>query len=84
MANIRRDPTGNSAAGSVDKEIARRKEEIKRAAALLLSGKLSKQEEMDLMRNFTGIFRGMLSREMQRQLAGEPEPEPRPSRGRRK
>ena len=71
MANLRRDPTGNWAAGAIDKEISRKEAEIKRAAAELLSGRLSRAEERALMGRFHGIYRGILQYEIGRLLDEE-------------
>lgn len=64
MANYRNDPTGNAAAGAVDREIRQKRKEAERAARLILSGRLSREEENQIRRQFTGIFRRLLEEEL--------------------
>ncbi len=64
MANHRSDPTGNAAAGAVDRQIKQKRKEAQRAARQILSGRLSREEENLLRRQFTGIFRRLLDEEL--------------------
>ena len=60
MKNYRNDPTANTAIGSVDRELSRRRKEAERAARLIRSGRLSLNEEMRIRARFNGIFRRAL------------------------
>lgn len=60
MKNYRNDPTANTAIGSVDRELSRRRKEAERAARLIRRGRLTLEEEMRIRARFTGIFRRAL------------------------
>jgi hypothetical protein len=54
------DPTANAAIGSINKEYNRLRKKATQIKALRQAGKLTKQQEAALQKEFAGIFRNLL------------------------
>ena len=60
MANYRNDPTANAAIGAIDRELRQKAEEAAKLREKKLRGELTREEEREARRRFTGIFRHLI------------------------
>lgn len=60
MANYRNDPTANAAIGAIDRELRQKAEEAGKLREKKLRGELTREEEREACRRFTGIFRHLI------------------------
>lgn len=60
MANYRNDPTANAAIGAIDRELRRKAAEAAKLREKKLRGELTREEEREARRRFTGIFRRLI------------------------
>lgn len=61
MSSYCSDPTANSAIGAVDREINRMRREAARLGRLRRRGLLSSTDEAEARKQFTGIYRRLLT-----------------------
>lgn len=60
MANYRNDPTANAAIGAIDRELRQKAAEAAKLRERKLRGELTREEEREARRRFTGIFRHLI------------------------
>lgn len=60
MANYRNDPTANAAIGAIDRELRQKAAESAKLRERKLRGELTREEEREARRRFTGIFRHLI------------------------